>query len=49
VVILDWDGDGVVNVTDAVASLRYLFLSDEAHAVGTACLGVQGCMEACGG
>jgi hypothetical protein len=47
--ILDWDGNGEVNVTDAVASLRYLFLEGDPHAAGTACVAVEGCVEACGG
>jgi hypothetical protein len=46
--LLDWDGSGTVNVADAVASLRYLFLSGEAHAAGTACIAVQGCIGTCG-
>jgi hypothetical protein len=45
--ILDWDGNNEVNLTDAVASLRYLFLSGEPHAAGTACIAVQGCVDAC--
>jgi len=45
--LLDWDGNGTVNVSDALQTLQYLFQGGPPHSAGTACLQVAGCNEAC--
>jgi hypothetical protein len=45
--LLDWDGNSVVNVTDALLGLQYLFQNGPPHAAGVACVLVEGCNDAC--
>ena len=47
--LLDFDGAGGVNVTDSVRLLQYLFQQGEPHALGTRCVRIEGCPNACGG
>ena len=46
--LLDVNGSGSVNVTDAISVLNYLFLSGAPPALGTACVRIAGCADACG-
>jgi hypothetical protein len=43
----DNNGDGVVDLSDAVYILEYLFLSGEAPALGTECMTIPDCPEVC--
>jgi len=45
--LLDGDGDGEVNLSDAVHLLNFLFQRGSAHAGGQGCLEMAGCPEAC--
>jgi hypothetical protein len=47
VAILDFNGDGKVDLTDAIGELRYLFLSGAKHVLGESCVAVTGCPDAC--
>jgi hypothetical protein len=47
--IVDWDGNDVVNLTDGIAPLLYLFLEGAPHVRGTECIAVPGCAKGCGG
>ncbi|MCZ6793573.1 MAG: chitobiase/beta-hexosaminidase C-terminal domain-containing protein, partial [Planctomycetota bacterium] len=45
--VLDQNGDAVVDLSDAVHVLNYLFLSGSAPVLGTDCVRVAGCSDAC--
>jgi hypothetical protein len=45
--LLDWDGNGELNVTDVIYSLRYIFQAGPPHIKGTACIAVDGCANVC--
>jgi hypothetical protein len=50
--VFDWQGDGAINISDAVAGLQYLFSGGSPHARAvpgaerTACIAVAGCPQA---
>lgn len=46
--LMDVDGNGEVQVTDAVHLLSYLFQRGAPPALGTGCVRIPGCPEACG-
>jgi hypothetical protein len=46
--LLNWNGDGVVDLTDGVSLLNYLFNNGPPHALGIACAPLQGCPDSCG-
>ena len=48
-VIVDWDGNDVVNLTDGIGPLLYLFLGGAPHVRGVECIPVPGCARGCGG
>ena len=43
----DGDGDGDVNLTDPIRLLLFLFQGGEPPALGTACVSIEGCPDAC--
>jgi hypothetical protein len=45
--LLDGNGDSKVDISDAVNVLRFLFLGGPAPALGTACVPIAGCPDAC--
>jgi hypothetical protein len=45
--LLDWNGDGVCDLTDAIALLTWLFLAGPPHALGTNCLCIPDCPQVC--
>lgn len=45
--LLDVNGDGIVNLTDAVHTLHFLFLHGEPPALGVGCVRMPGCPDAC--
>ena len=45
--LLDANGDGLADTSDAVHNLSYLFLGGGAHALGTRCLRFEDCPSAC--
>lgn len=45
--LLDNDGSGVVNITDAVHMLSFLFQGGGPPALGTECVRIEGCPDAC--
>jgi len=45
--VLDINGDTDINLTDAVHLLGYLFRGENAPALGTECVTLEGCPEAC--
>jgi len=44
---LDFNGDNSVNLSDGIGTLNYLFQGGPQHALGTGCLRIDGCPEAC--
>ena len=46
--VLDVNGDTRVDLSDAVAVLNYLFRGSAPPALGTECLRIEGCPDACG-
>ncbi len=49
VVLLDWNGDGgTPDISDAIAMLGNLFLGHAPHVLGTSCIPIRGCPDACG-
>jgi hypothetical protein len=46
--IADLNGDGWIDVSDAVSALNFLFLDGPPPALGLYCLPVSGCAERCG-
>jgi hypothetical protein len=46
--LLDLNGDESVNVADAVALLSYLYRAGPGHALGPACVRIEGCDSVCG-
>ncbi len=47
VTLHDTDGNGRVELTDAVVMLNYLFLRGAPGTIGTECVRIEGCDEAC--
>ena len=47
--LVDWNGDGGVNLADVIAELNFLFGAGPPHVLGLDCLEVKGCAGACGG
>ncbi len=47
--LLDVNGDDELNLTDAIHSLAYLFMGGAPPALGTECLPIAGCSNACAG
>lgn len=45
--LVDSNGDGTVNLSDAVHLLNYLFLGGAPPALGTECVPIPGCPDAC--
>ena len=45
--LLDADGDGAVALTDAILMLNYLFLDGTEHFLGSSCVRITGCPDAC--
>jgi hypothetical protein len=45
--LVDFDDDGAVNLTDAIAMLNFLFRSGPGPALGTGCVPIMGCPDAC--
>ena len=45
--LLDADGDSAVGVSDAIRLLDYLFLAGPPPALGTECVAIEGCPDAC--
>ena len=48
-IVTDINGDGRSDLSDAAQLLNFLFLRGTPPALGTACVVIQGCPEACGG
>ena len=52
--LVDWQPDGAIDLSDAVAGLSFLFLGGRPHALafrgatGTGCVQVEGCPKSCG-
>ncbi len=46
--LLDVNGDAGVSISDAIYTLEHLFLQGPAPALGTACVEIAGCADACG-
>jgi hypothetical protein len=47
VALLDWNGDGRLDISDGVAGLRWLFLGGPQHVLGRECRPVEGCPQGC--
>jgi len=47
--LLDWTGDGAIDLTDVLQNLNYLFQSGAPHPNGIECVAMPECPEACGG
>ena len=47
-VLLDANGDALVNASDAVHMLTYLYLAGSPHVLGTHCFQIGGCGVRCG-
>ncbi|MEM7233749.1 MAG: hypothetical protein AAF517_16355 [Planctomycetota bacterium] len=47
--LLDWNGDASVDISDGISQLSYLFLAGPEHRLGTRCVSVPACPNACGG
>jgi hypothetical protein len=45
--LLDVNGDRAVDLTDGVSALSFLFQGGQAHALGTRCVFLEGCPDAC--
>jgi hypothetical protein len=45
--LLDADGNGELNITDAIHVLAFLFQGGPAHALGESCVPIAGCPDAC--
>jgi hypothetical protein len=45
--LLDFDGSGQVNVTDAVNVMNYLFHNGSRHVLGVDCIPIAGCPSSC--
>jgi hypothetical protein len=45
--MLDFDGGGAINITDAVAMFLFLFVAGPPHPLGQACQPVVGCEDRC--
>ena len=45
--LLDVDDSGSLDLTDPVRLLNYLFLGGPEHALGSDCIDIEGCREAC--
>ena len=45
--VLDVNGDGAADVSDAIDLLNHLFGSGRAPALGTDCVPFEGCLDAC--
>ena len=46
-ILLDFDGDGAVELDDGIGILRYLFLEASPHVLGTECLRLDACLGSC--
>jgi hypothetical protein len=44
---LNWNGDAVVNLSDAIYALDFLFQEGPPHVLGSACVSIEGCEDAC--
>ena len=49
ILLLDFDGQGTLDLPDAVASFLYLFSDSPPHPLGTACVPIAGCEPKCSG
>jgi hypothetical protein len=47
VTLLDMDGNGAVNITDAIQILNYLFKAGPAPVLGRSCVRITGCPSVC--
>lgn len=45
--LVDFDGNALAEVTDAIGILEFLFLQGPPHALGTRCIRIEGCTPAC--
>ncbi|MGQ9589055.1 MAG: metallophosphoesterase [Planctomycetota bacterium] len=45
--LLDWNGDGAIDLSDPVGALGFLFLGAGPHALGSACIPLDGCPKVC--
>ena len=47
--LLDWNGDGAIRLSDALASATYLFVGGPGHALGSIreCVTIESCPDLC--
>src|SRR5262249_60463939 len=47
--LLDWNGDGGLDISDAMSTLSWLFLDGKPHVLGQECRLIAGCSRVCRG
>jgi hypothetical protein len=47
VILLDWNGDEGVDISDVVSAAIWVFVDGQAHAQGSSCRVLTGCLAAC--
>ena len=45
--LLDWNGDGAIDISDIVGELRHIFLGAPDHVLGDSCVSIRECPDLC--